>query len=97
MKKPFKRGDWAARKDDEHRPDIAQVLEYEDQYGPPYLNLCLYAPDGRKIGRRSPAEGGPKGFEPCCPADAWRKIEEPCFPLKEGRFSGYYFDQLKFI
>ncbi len=44
-------------------------------------DLVIYARDGTRIGRESPAMGGPRGFEPFCSAENWQKIEEPRFPL----------------
>lgn len=47
------------------------------------VDICLYDRDGSKIGRESEPFDGPKGFEPCCDAATWRKIERPDFPLKK--------------
>ena len=43
------------------------------------LDLVLYAKDGKRIGRETPAMGGPTRFEPSCPADFWAPIEKPDF------------------
>lgn len=44
-------------------------------------DLVLYSPSGSRLGRRSPAVGGPRGFEPWVPVGNWRKIEKPQFPI----------------
>lgn len=44
-------------------------------------DLVFYGRDGERIGRESPAMGGPRGYEPFCSAGCWRAIEAPRFPL----------------
>lgn len=44
-------------------------------------DVVIYDRDGKRVGRDSPALGGPKQFEPCCSADLWRGIKAPKFPL----------------
>lgn len=41
------------------------------------LDIVLFAPDGRQIGRVTPPMGGPRGFEPDCHPDGWAQIEKP--------------------
>lgn len=45
------------------------------------LDIVIYDRQGNRIGRSSPAMGGPRGFEPCCNPDTWAVIEAPHFPL----------------
>lgn len=46
-------------------------------------DIVLYSRFGDRIGRESPAMGGPRGFEPCCAAEHWKEIERPLFPLEK--------------
>lgn len=80
----FAVGDWVAQFDcNPQRPRIAKV---RDEYADPIdksqrlVDLVLYEHNGTRIGRESPACGGPRGFEPACPASRWTPIEEPDFP-----------------
>lgn len=50
------------------------------------LDIVIYARSGTKIGRVSPPEGGPRGFEPCCGPDGWAYIVKPNFPLTKFAF-----------
>ncbi len=75
---PFKPKDWVSSNLDQ---DIAQVKAVHFSDGEVLLDLVLYDTIGNKIGRESPAMGGPRTFEPCCSADDWERIEEPAFPL----------------
>jgi hypothetical protein len=53
-------------------------------------DLVLYARDGERIGRETPAMGGPRGYEPFCDAGRWRAIENPRFPLpRYGELDGH--------
>lgn len=46
------------------------------------LDIVLYDwKTGDKTGRESPAAGGPRHFEPACPAKHWLRIYPPTFPL----------------
>ncbi|WP_087865077.1 hypothetical protein [Comamonas thiooxydans] len=73
-------GSWVARRDWQQ---IAQVKEFN----PPgfgagaTLNLVIYSRTGERLGRVSPAMGGPRGFEPCCDATDWAPIKKPAFSL----------------
>lgn len=72
---------------DPDRPRIAQVKEAYELAGEVLLDLVLYRRDGTKIGRESPPCGGPRNFEPACPAEFWELIEEPDFGyLAEPRY-----------
>ena len=92
----MKKGSWVMRiADDTQAPQIGQVvglftLRGEDAGD--YLNICLYGPDGARLGRVSPPMGGPRDFEPACPVSNWVEIEHPTFPLGQTTFerhSGY--------
>lgn len=72
----FAEGDWVAC-DDPEQPRIARVKEAYETDGQVFLNLVLYRRDGTRVGRVSPACGGPRGFEPAVPAAHWGLIEEP--------------------
>lgn len=72
----FVEGAWVAD-DDPDQPRIAQVLDAYVLDGELLLDLVMYRRDGTKVGRVSPACGGPRGFEPACPPSAWGLIEEP--------------------
>lgn len=76
-------GDWIADSPGTTHPDIARVLAvYWDQIAGEWVgDVRLYRPTGTRIGRRSPAMGGPTDFEPCVPLSAWHKIRRPEFPL----------------
>lgn len=69
-------GVWVAC-DDENQPRIAQVQDCYVFNGEMLLDLVMYRRDGTRIGRVSPPCGGPRNFEPACPAAAWGPIEEP--------------------
>lgn len=80
---PFEKGMWVAQSPEFDHPEIARVKDvyYDDICKEWVADLILYSPDGARIGRDSPARGGPKGFEPCVPVTEWRAIKEPEFPL----------------
>ncbi|CAN7388779.1 hypothetical protein [Variovorax sp. LjRoot178] len=67
--------------------DGARVAKVREAYAPTKhepegaYDLVIYARNGKKIGRESPAMDGPRGFEPFCSAENWQQIEEPRFPL----------------
>jgi hypothetical protein len=75
---PFKPGDWVA--DTNER--VARVRDV--YFGNPnevLLDLVLYEFDGTKLGRVSPACGGPRSFEPACPGEDWKRVKRPNFPM----------------
>ncbi len=76
----FKPGDWVIRRDWQQ---IAKVKEYNPDCGVlgATLDLVIYSRSGERIGRESPAMGGPRGFEPCCSASDWAPIRKPAFSL----------------
>lgn len=69
-------GAWVAC-DDPEQPRIAQVRDCYIFNGELLLDLVMYRRDGTRVGRVSPPCGGPRNFEPACPATAWGLIEEP--------------------
>jgi len=87
---PYAKGDWVAEAPDNNRPSIAKVRDcYWDDFAKEWVaDLILYSAEGDRIGRESPACGGPTGFEPCVPVRDWRRIERPDFPLTRDR-TGY--------
>lgn len=72
----FGAGTWVAC-DDPEQPRIAQVQDCYTLGGEMLLDLVMYRRDGTRIGRVSPHCGGPRNFEPACPASVWGPIEEP--------------------
>jgi hypothetical protein len=86
---PLMKNDWVGEKDVQH-PSIGQVKAcYWDRASEEWvMDIVLYSPDGERIGRESPAMGGPTGFEPAVPFQTWSRIAEPNFPLRRDS-SGY--------
>jgi hypothetical protein len=74
---PFMPSDWVA--DDAER--IGRVKAVYGEPGEVLLDIVLYDHHGDRIGRMSPACGGPRTFEPACSGGDWRRIKEPNFPL----------------
>lgn len=74
---PYKPGDWVADQSD----NVAKVRDVYDCEGEILLDLVMYDRNGEKIGRISPACGGPRNYEPACSASIWERIEAPVFPL----------------
>ena len=70
------------------RPRIARVKHIHDDGA---LDLVLYSYDGTRIGRESPAMGGPTGFEPYCSPEGWEPIGKPDFGLLASHKYGYGF------
>lgn len=74
-------GTWVVRRHSPDRPSIGRVADAYVCMGELSLDIVLYQHDGTKIGRESPAMGGPRGYEPACGADNWEPIETPDFDL----------------
>ena len=73
-------GAWVVQFDcSDVRPRIGLVRDAYEFDGEWLLDIVLYAHDGTRIGRESPACGGPKGFEPACAASRWEPIDKPDF------------------
>ena len=49
--------------------------------GRDHVDVTLYNRAGDRVGRASPAMGGPTHFEPACTASEWYVIGKPRFPL----------------
>ncbi len=80
---PVVQGDWVARSGG-GQFEIARVRQAYWDDGRVYCDLVPHSLDGEKLGRVTPAEGGPKAFEPWClfTDNGWQRIERPEFPLK---------------
>lgn len=75
---PFKPGDWVSNDADR----VAQVKSVYGEGDEVLLDLVLYDWKGDKVGRESPACGGPRTFEPACSAEGWERVAEPDFPIR---------------
>lgn len=60
---------------------IARVRDVYEMDGAVLLDLVMFDRSGEKLGRVSPAEGGPRSFEPACDAEGWERVRQPQFPL----------------
>lgn len=66
------------------KPQLARVKHIYDDGS---LDLVLYSRTGMRIGRESPAMGGPTSFEPYCNSELWEPIGEPKFAdLLDGNY-----------
>lgn len=74
----FAVGNWVA--------DGTQIARVKFVHEDGLLDLVMYDRAGTRLGRTSPAMGGPRHFEPCCSPEGWRPIEEPGFPLSNFAF-----------
>jgi hypothetical protein len=74
---PFMPSDWVA--DESER--IGRIKAVYGEPGEVLLDIVLYDHSGERIGRMSPACGGPRTFEPACSGEHWRRVKEPNFPL----------------
>lgn len=91
QKAPFDKLQWVVEPAGiDGRPQIAKVRDcYWDDICKEWVaDLIFYSPDGVRVGRESPAMGGPKSFEPAVPVSKWRRIMRPKFPLERDR-TGY--------
>lgn len=74
----MKKGDWifdGCEQIGKAKSDLYEVC------GRMHVDVTLYERDGTRIGRRSPAMGGPTHFEPACDPECWVVIKRPRFPL----------------
>lgn len=74
----MKKGDWlfdGGNQIGRAKSDVYEVC------GRMLIDVVLYDRDGTRIGRQSPAEGGPRHFEPALDPSEWTVIEKPRFPL----------------
>lgn len=72
----FEKGVWVMSSDDVSRPQLGRVHSVYDDGA---IDIVIYGASGERIGRVSPAMGGPRGFEPYCGADLWTPIQSPDF------------------
>lgn len=102
----LRKGDWvASRVDPGQFSSHIQLAKVKDVYRDPVdplkgrwlMDLVFYARDGAKLGRVSPAMGGPRGFEPACTASLWAKIAEPDFEVLTKRQYGSIYDLLTWL
>ncbi|RUW56837.1 hypothetical protein [Mesorhizobium sp. M8A.F.Ca.ET.021.01.1.1] len=75
---PYKPGDWVMNR----AGRVAKVKSIDFWQGEYTFDLVLFDSTGEKIGRESPALGGPRTFEPSCSIDGWERCKEPDFPLR---------------
>jgi hypothetical protein len=95
MTAPFAPGDWVADHEDNHSPIFGRVKECMEEPDGWFINLIVYAPHGERIGRRSPACGGPTSYEPFIAASRFRRIKDPVFPIKVDKWTrGYRLEYL---
>ena len=81
-------GAWVAQLGcDDTYPQIAKVRDAHPQDNA--LDLVFYSGACERIGRVSPACGGPNGFEPFCGAETWVEIEPPPFADMAGARWGW--------
>lgn len=78
---PVKPGDWVASRHDPSKVARVRAVDFDPAEAETIVDLVLYARDGRKVGRESPAFGGPRSYEPACSYSNWRRIAKPEFPL----------------
>lgn len=79
---PIVQGDWVATVGHGLRVQIGRVRYSWREGAEVVMNVVLYNTNGDRIGRESPAFGGPRGFEPALIFDErWQRIEKPDFPL----------------
>lgn len=77
---PCRPGDWVQDKAGRWIAKVRAV--YRDHSdGDVLVDLWLYGSDGVKIGRDSPAQGGPRSYEPACPYEYWSRVKKPNFPV----------------
>lgn len=76
----FLPGGWVVRRDWQQLAKIKDVNPAWGSLGAT-LDLVIYSRSGERVGRETPAMGGPRGFEPCCDAVEWAPIRQPAFAL----------------
>lgn len=92
MANDFELGGWVAEANACYGMGFApRLAKIRDIYPDGHLDLVLYSYTGERIGRESPALGGPTHFEPYCCPDNWEPIDKPQFAkLLEHRSSYGY-------
>ncbi len=86
----FNVGDWVGDYTDDISPIFGKVKDLMEEPDGWFINLIVYAPHGERIGRRSPVCGGPASFEPFVPADRFKRIEKPVFPIRVDKWTRRY-------
>lgn len=81
--KVFPDGAWIADFSNPSCPRIGRVKDSYFMNGEKLVDVIRYTHKGKRIGRESPAGGGPRGFEPACAAEHWKLIKAPNFKLLE--------------
>ncbi len=77
----MKKGDWVC---DGANIGTLRGKPYEVYPGSGLLiDVVIYDLGGKRIGRVSPCMGNFKSFDPCLPAEDWKLIEQPHFPLSK--------------
>lgn len=80
---PVQKKDWVMEKDVQH-PLLGCVKDvYWDGTCQQWvMDLVLYSADGTRVGRQSPAMGGPRSFEPALTCECYNRINKPRFPIQ---------------
>lgn len=76
----MKKGDWVSDFGSDI-PQLGRICGTFELDGVLYINVVLYDREGTRLGRVSPALGGPRKFEPALDGRLWTVIERPSFPL----------------
>lgn len=74
---PFRPRDWVM----DQSGRVATVKEIREYDGEILFDLVMYDHGGDKLGRVSPALGGPRTFEPMCSIEGWERVAAPTFPM----------------
>ncbi len=70
-------------------PRVAKVADVYDLFDERLADIVYYSPTGHRVGRISPALGGPANFEPAVDTEHMVPIEEPEWPIRANhQFSG---------
>ena len=76
---PAKPGDWVMGPPE--NPCVAKVKDICWFDGQVHVDLVFHDWNGHRIGRKSPACGGPRTYEPMVPWQGWHRIRKPVFPI----------------
>jgi hypothetical protein len=89
---PFRKGQWVARLN-ERQPLFGTIRDVYlcDMDLVWVMDVVVYSPQGDRVGRASPPEGGPTTYEPALPCSQFQRIQTPNFPIKRDSWSGAYF------
>lgn len=77
----MKKGSWVFNGNDQIGIVLNTYMDHSEPSDGLLLDIALYNRKGEFVGRESPTENGPGGFEPACPAKYWSEIKKPDFPL----------------